>query len=58
MNLMAAAPGFVSNQTPLNPVGPGAAHIEHTFDLIFGITGTVYFLTLAALYFVGADGTP
>jgi cytochrome c oxidase subunit 2 len=53
MNLMVAVPGFPSNQTSLNPAGPAAAHIEHTFALIFWITGTVYFLTLAVLvYFV------
>jgi cytochrome c oxidase subunit 2 len=53
MILMAAVPGFPSNQTSLNPAGPAAAHIEHTFALIFWITGTVYFLTLAVLvYFV------
>lgn len=53
MILMAAVPGFQGNQTSLNPVGPAAAHIEHTFALIFWITGTVYLLTLLALvYFV------
>jgi cytochrome c oxidase subunit 2 len=53
MILLAAIPGFPSNQTSLNPAGPAAAHIEHTFALIFWITGTVYFLTLAVLvYFV------
>jgi cytochrome c oxidase subunit 2 len=53
MILMTAVPGFPSNQTSLNPAGPAAAHIEHTFALIFWITGTVYFLTLAVLvYFV------
>ena len=39
MILMAAVPGFLSNQTSLNPAGPAAAHIEHTFALIFWITG-------------------
>lgn len=53
MILLAAIPGFPSNQTSLNPAGPAAAHIEHTFALIFWITGTVYLLTLAVLtYFV------
>ncbi|HEV2619409.1 MAG TPA: cytochrome c oxidase subunit II [Acidobacteriaceae bacterium] len=53
MMAMAAVPGFPGNQTSLNPAGPAAAHIEHTFALIFWITGTVYFLTLATLvYFV------
>lgn len=49
MMLMAAVPGFLSNQTSLNPAGPAAAHIEHTFALIFWITATVYCLTLVAL---------
>jgi len=53
MSLLAAIPGFPSNQTSLNPAGPAAAHIEHTFALIFWITATVYFITLAVLmYFV------
>jgi cytochrome c oxidase subunit 2 len=53
MSLLAAILGFPSNQTSLNPAGPAAAHIEHTFALIFWITGTVYLLTLTALvYFV------
>ena len=53
MSLLAGVPGFPSNQTSLNPAGPAAAHIEHTFALIFWITATVYLLTLAALvYFV------
>jgi cytochrome c oxidase subunit 2 len=53
MSLLTAIPGFPSNQTSLNPAGPAAAHIEHTFALIFWITGTVYLLTLTALvYFV------
>jgi cytochrome c oxidase subunit II len=53
MTAMVTIPGFPSNQTSLNPAGPAAAHIEHTFALIFWITGTVYLLTLAVLvYFV------
>ncbi len=53
MILIAAVPGFENNQTSLNPAGPAAANIEHTFALIFWITGTVYLLTIAALvYFV------
>ena len=44
-------PGFTSNQTSLNPVGPGAAHIEHNFALIFWITSVVYCLVLASLVF-------
>ena len=42
-------PGFPSNQTSLNPVGPGAAHIEHNFALIFWITATVYCLVMLLL---------
>jgi len=49
MNLLAAVPGFTGNQTSLNPVGPGAAHIEREFVLIFWITGVVYCLVLVAL---------
>ena len=44
-----AVPGFGSNQSSLNPVGPGASHIEHTFSLIFWVTSTVYCLTMLAL---------
>jgi cytochrome c oxidase subunit II len=48
-----AIPGFRGNQSSLNPAGPAAAHIEHTFALFFWITAIVYVLTLAALvYFV------
>jgi cytochrome c oxidase subunit 2 len=46
-----AVPGFPGNQSSLNPAGPAAAHIEHTFTLIFWTTGIVYVLTLAALVF-------
>jgi len=49
MNLLAAVPGFTGNQTSLNPVGPGAAHIEREFVLILWITGVVYCLVLVAL---------
>ncbi len=49
MMLLAAVPGFPGNQTSLNPVGPAAAHIEHTFALIFWITATVYCLVMAVL---------
>ena len=55
MNLVAliTVPGFTGNQTSLNPAGPAALRIEHTFALIFWITSTVTCLTLAALmYFV------
>lgn len=51
MILMAAIPGFSGNQTSLNPAGPAAAHIEHTFALIFWITASVYLLTLAVLVY-------
>jgi cytochrome c oxidase subunit 2 len=49
MMLLAAVPGFRGNQTSLNPVGPGAAHIEHEFALIFWITATVYLVVLTVL---------
>lgn len=50
MSLFAAeVPGFTGNQTALHPVGPGAAHIEHNFALVFWITSIVYLLVLAAL---------
>jgi cytochrome c oxidase subunit 2 len=54
MTLLATGiPGFPGNQSSLNPAGPAAAHIEHTFALIFWITATVYVVTLIALiYFV------
>jgi heme/copper-type cytochrome/quinol oxidase subunit 2 len=46
-----AVPGFAGNQTSLNPAGPAAAQIEHTFALIFWITAIVYVLTLTVLVF-------
>ena len=46
---LAAVPGFPGNQTSLNPAGPAAAHIEHTFALIFWITATVYCLVMTVL---------
>jgi cytochrome c oxidase subunit 2 len=49
--LGSAVPGFSGNQSSLNPAGPAAAHIEHTFALIFWITAVVYVLTLSALIF-------
>src|ERR1700751_5482518 len=49
MTMFAAVPGFTGNQTSLNPVGPGAAHIEHEFALIFWITASVYCLVLIFL---------
>jgi cytochrome c oxidase subunit 2 len=47
--MLGAVPGFSNNQTSLNPAGPMAAHIEHTFTLIFAITGTVYLLVIVAM---------
>jgi cytochrome c oxidase subunit 2 len=53
--LRTAIPGFPGNQTALNPAGPAAVHIEHTFALIFWTTSIVYLLTLMALiYFVSS----
>lgn len=49
--LRTAIPGFLGNQSSLNPAGPAAAHIEHTFALIFWITATVYVFTLIVLVF-------
>jgi cytochrome c oxidase subunit II len=42
-------PGFRGNQTSLNPAGPAAAHIEHTFSEIFWITASVYCLVMLVL---------
>jgi cytochrome c oxidase subunit 2 len=51
--LSAAIPVFQGNQSSLNPAGPAAARIEHTFALIFWITAIVYVVTLIILiYFV------
>jgi cytochrome c oxidase subunit II len=47
--ILAAVPGFQGNQTALNPVGPGAAHIEFEFSLIFWITTAVYCIVLLVL---------
>jgi cytochrome c oxidase subunit II len=49
MIALAAVPGFGSNQTALNPVGPGGAHIEHEFALIFWTTAAVYVVVMLAL---------
>jgi cytochrome c oxidase subunit 2 len=49
MTTLAAIPGFRGNQTSLNPVGPGASHIEHTFTVIFWITAVVYCIVLLTL---------
>src|SRR5579884_2268514 len=45
--MLLAVPGFSGDQTSLNPVGPGASAIEHTFALIFWITAIVYCIVLA-----------
>lgn len=51
--VLQTVPGFTGNQTSLNPAGPAALRIEHTFATIFWITSTVTCLTLATLlYFV------
>jgi cytochrome c oxidase subunit 2 len=51
--LMTNIPSFRGEQSSLNPAGPAAAHIEHTFALIFWITALVYVVTLLVLiYFV------
>ena len=49
MMALQAVPGFPGNQTSLNPIGPGAAHIEHNFALIFLVTSIVYCLTMLVL---------
>ena len=47
--MIAAVPGFPGNQASLNPVGPGAEHIEFEFALIFWITAAVYCIVLLTL---------
>ena len=47
--MLMAVPGFPGNQTALNPVGPGASHIEFEFSLIFWITTAVYFIVLLVM---------
>lgn len=49
MVLLTAVPGFHGPQTPLDPAGPQAAHIEHTFFLIFWITSLVTAIVFAVL---------
>ncbi|HEX6497153.1 MAG TPA: cytochrome c oxidase subunit II [Acidobacteriaceae bacterium] len=49
MILLAQVPGFRGNQTSLNPVGPAAAHIEHTFSEMFWITTAVFCLVMIAI---------
>ena len=46
MIMLGQVPGFRGNQTSLNPAGPAAAHIEHTFSEIFLITTAVYCLVM------------
>jgi cytochrome c oxidase subunit 2 len=47
--LLATVPMFSGPQTPLDPAGPQARHIEHTLLLIFWITSVVFALVIAAL---------
>ncbi len=47
--ILAAMPGFTGNQTAINPVGPGAAHAQWEFSLIFWITTAVYCIVLLTL---------
>jgi cytochrome c oxidase subunit 2 len=49
--LLTAVPGFRGPQTPLDPAGPQALHIEHTLFLIFWITSVVTAIVLAVLAF-------
>ena len=51
---LAAVPGFTNNQSSLNPVGPGAAHIESEFALIFWITAVVYAIVILTLVIIVA----
>jgi cytochrome c oxidase subunit 2 len=46
---LAAAILSTNNQDVLKPVGPGAAHIDREFTLIFWVTATVYCLVMATL---------
>jgi cytochrome c oxidase subunit 2 len=52
MIVIGDVPGFGGNQTALNPVGPGAAHIEHQFALTFWVTASVYCILLLFLLVV------
>lgn len=47
--LLILVPGFHGRQTPLNPAGPQALHIEHTLFLIFSITSIVTAIVFAVL---------
>ncbi len=49
ITLLSAVPGFNSRQTPLDPAGPQALHIEHTLFLIFWITSIVTVIVLTVL---------
>lgn len=51
MHLLASAAIFPGHQSPLNPVGSQARHIEHTLLLIFFITSIVYVIVIAVLTF-------
>lgn len=51
MTLLTRVPGFRGPQTPLDPAGPQALHIEHTLLLIFWITSIVAAIVLAVLAF-------
>jgi cytochrome c oxidase subunit 2 len=44
-------PGFHGRQTPLDPAGPQALHIEHTLFLIFSVTSIVTAIVFAVLAF-------
>lgn len=50
--LLILVPGFHGRQTPLDPAGPQALHIEHTLFLIFSIT----FIVTATVFAVLALG--
>ncbi len=51
MILLSAVPGFHGSQTPLDPAGPQALHIEQTLFLIFWITSAVTVVVLTVLAF-------
>lgn len=49
IHLLASANLFAGHQTPLNPAGPQARHIEHNLLLIFFITSAVYLIVIGVL---------
>jgi cytochrome c oxidase subunit 2 len=51
MNVLLALFSFSRHQSPLNPVGIQARHIEHNLVLIFAITSVVYLIVIAVLFF-------